>query len=162
MEQYRDFFTASAGASAAFIGLLFVALAYIDTGSVDERAKEWRRIMASSSYAQLTNIFFVSIAALLPDPHNPAIIACVLAILGLVVSLRLLPRTIEHERTGRRTPSRLGLLTVAAYLLELVCAIGLLRYPDQPQLLNYFVLSIIILYGGALARAWEITGIKRR
>jgi len=162
MDAYREFFSASVSASAAFIGLLFVALAYIDSANVQEITRAWRRIIASSSFAQLTNIFFVSLAALLPDPHNAALVGCVMAVLGLVVAWRLLPQTVKFENTGRRAPTLLGLTAVAAYLLQLGCAVGLLRNPNQPQLLSYFVLAIIILYTGALARAWEITGIKRR
>ncbi|HSW79629.1 MAG TPA: hypothetical protein VLG47_02525 [Candidatus Saccharimonadales bacterium] len=161
IEGYRAFFAASAGASAAFIGLLFVALSFIDSGNVDEKVKSWRRILANSSFSQLINIFFVSLLGLLPDPHNFALVGAIMALLGIVVSVRLLPQTMDREKTGRNTPTRIGILAVGAYVLELICCIGLLHNPQSQTMFNYLILSIIILYAGALARAWEITGIKR-
>lgn len=161
IEGYRAFFAASTGASAAFIGLLFVALSFIDSGNVDEKVKAWRRILASSSFSQLINIFFVSMAGLLPEAKDFAIVGCVMAILGIIVSIRLLPQTINRERTGRNTPTILGLTAVFAYILQLITGIGLLHNPDNNSMFSNFVLSILLLYAGALARAWEITGIKR-
>lgn len=160
-DAYRAFFAASVGASAAFIGLLFVALSFIDSAQVEESTRTWRRILANSSFAQLVNIFFVSMAGLLPDPHNFALVAVVMGALGLGVSVRLLPKTIAREKTGRGTPTVLGLIATGAYLMELVTGIGLMRQPDDQQLLSYLIVVLILLYAGALARAWEITGIQR-
>jgi hypothetical protein len=158
---YYEFFSASASASAAFIGLLFVAVSFIDNEKVDEVTQNWRRILANSSFSQLVNIFFVSLASLIPESHSFAMVGLVMSVLGLLVSLKLLPKTVQQEKTGRSSPTRLGLIAVAAYLLQLVTSIGLIQHPDNKTLLNYFVLAIIILYAGALARAWEITGIRK-
>ncbi len=160
-EAYRGFFAAGAGASAAFIGLLFVALSFIDTAQVDSATRTWRRIIANSSFSQLVNVFFVSMAGLLPDPRNFALMVCVTGALGLAVAIRLLPQTINKEMTGRTTPTLLGLIATAAYLVELISGLGLLRNPDNQQLLWYAVWAVIVLFAGALARAWEVTGVKR-
>ncbi len=157
---YRDFFVASAGASAAFIGLLFVALSFIDSEKASDQVVAWRRIIATSSFSQLVNVFFVSLIGLLPDPHNLALAGCVMAVLGLYASVRLLPKTINRERTGRTTPTVLGLIAVGVYVLELLTGIGLLNNPQNQKLLDYFILALVLLYAGALARAWEITGYK--
>ncbi|HSX44961.1 MAG TPA: hypothetical protein VLF39_02510 [Candidatus Saccharimonadales bacterium] len=162
VEAYRGFFAASTGASAAFIGLLFVAVSFIESASANESVKAWRQIIANSSFSQLINVFFVSLAGLLPDPHNFAFIGCVMAILGLIVSAKLLPKTINREVTGRSTPTVLGLTAVGVYCLELITGLMLINNQNSQTALNYFILAIIILYAGALARAWEITGIKRR
>ena len=154
IEAYRGFFAASAGASAAFIGLLFVALSFIDSEKIEDSAKNWRRIIANSAFSQLINIFFVSMAGLLPDAHDFAMVGCVMAILGIIASFRLLPQTIDRQRTGRNAPTILGIAAVGAYVLQLVTGIGLLRNPDNKTLFSYFILSIFILYAGALARAW--------
>jgi len=159
---YREFFVASTGASAAFIGLLFVALSFINNENIDEKARAWRRIIASSSFSQLVDVFFVSLIGLLPDPHNLGFAGCVMAIVGLLVSLRLLPKTIDSQKTGRRAPASLGLITVLAYILQLGTSISLLHNPQSQKAYDYLILALILLYAGALARAWEITGIKRR
>jgi hypothetical protein len=85
-----------------------------------------------------------------------------MAILGLVISIRLLPQTVNRERTGRRTPTLLGMATTGVYILQFMTAAWLLSGPNKHWAWDYFVLSIILLYAGALARAWEITGIKDR
>lgn len=162
LEAYRGFFAASAGASAAFIGLLFVALSFIDSGKASEKEIAWRRIIASSSFSQLTNVFFVSLVGLLPDPRNFAFTGCAMAILGLLASLLLLPPTLNRDRAGRTTPTALGIVAVGVYILEFITALGLLRSPNDQGMLNHFILAIMLLYAGALARAWEITGIKDR
>lgn len=162
IDGYRGFFAASAGASAAFIGLLFVALSYIDSERINDTTKAWRRIIASSSFAQLINIFFVSLMALLPDPHNFALAGCVMAVLGLLISIRLLPQTIDYKRTNRRAPTILGLLAVAVYVLQFVTGLGLIHNPNSQSYMSYFVLAMMLLYAGALARAWEVAGIKSR
>jgi hypothetical protein len=161
-EAYRGFFAASVGASAAFIGLLFVALSFIDNAKYSAKVIAWRRIVASSSFSQLVNVFFVSLAGLLPNPRNLAVVGIVMAALGLIVSLRLLFPTLNEDHSGRTAPTALGLVAVGVYILEFVTAIGLLHNPNNQRLMDYLVLSIILLYAGALARAWEITGVKDR
>lgn len=162
MDGYRDFFSASVGASAAFIGLLFVGLSFINGANVDDRVRAWRRIIASSSFAQLVNVFFVSLAGLMPDPQNAPVVGIVMAVAGLVVAMRLLPPTLDAAKAGRNRPSIPGLLAVAAYCLELVTGMLLLHNPDSKAAASYFVLALIVLYAGALTRAWEITGLKHR
>jgi hypothetical protein len=161
-DAYRGFFAASAGASAAFIGLLFVALSFIQTEQVQEATRAWRRIIANSSFSQLVNVFFVSMAGLLPDPHSFALLCCVMGVLGLVAAFRLLPQTMAREKTGRSTPTVLGLLATGMYLAELAIGLKLLHDPNNQTMLSYVILAVFILYGGALARAWEITGFKHR
>ena len=159
---YIAFFAASAGAAAAFIGLLFVALSFIDNADASEKDRAWRRIMASSSFAQLTNVFFVSLVALTPDLRNVAVTASVMGVLGIIVALKLLPRTVDADHSGRTRPSALGMIAVLAYVIEFIAGLELVHSSNDAFAMRYLVLAMIILYAGALARAWEITGIKRR
>ena len=160
--EYTGFFAASAGAAAAFIGLLFVALSFIDGEDADTKDRTWRRIMASSSFSQLTNVFFVSMVGLTPDARNVAIAGVVMSALGLLISLKLLPQTLDTPKTGQARPSVLGLFAVGAYVIEFVACVYLLHSPNDPNALRLLVLTLFMLYAGALARAWEIAGIKRR
>ncbi|MGH7142349.1 MAG: hypothetical protein ACREF5_02675 [Candidatus Saccharimonadales bacterium] len=84
-----------------------------------------------------------------------------MAVLGILVAFKLLVPTLNGVRPGHRSPTVLGLITVGAYILQLITDIGLLHNPHNESLLIYFVLAIIVLYAGALARAWEITDIRR-
>lgn len=159
---YTAFFAASAGAAAAFIGLLFVALSFIDAEDASEKDVAWRRIMASSSFAQLTNVFFVSLVGLTPDARNVAVAAMVMGVLGILVSFRLLPQTVDFNQSGRTRPSVLGLIAVFTYAVEFLAGLELLHQANDATALGCLVIVIIILYSGALARAWEITGIRKR
>ena len=58
LETYSSFFAASSAASAAFIGLLFVALTIANLDTTDVRARTERRdTLAGSSFVQLLNAF---------------------------------------------------------------------------------------------------------
>src|SRR5437870_2545540 len=81
--RYSNFFLASAGASAAFIGLLFVSLTIADTAERDERARTNRDALAGSAFAQLLDAFFVSIGGLADEVRIFAGLGVGMAILGL-------------------------------------------------------------------------------
>ena len=161
ISQYRDFYIASIGASSAFMGLLFVSISFIDSRDIPENSRIWLRIIANSAFSQLIDIFFVSLASLLPDIRNFALVSIIMAILGLGVSVRLLPAAKSGVHQGRRSPTVFGLITVAAYILQAITAVVLLRLQTNDLLLHYNSLAITILYAGALVRSWEITGIKK-
>jgi hypothetical protein len=61
---YESFFTASAGASAAILGLLVVALSVVNADDADPTTRELRTVLAGSAFVVLVDIFFVSIVAL--------------------------------------------------------------------------------------------------
>ena len=61
---YESFFTASAGASAAILGLLVVAVSVVNADDSDPRTRELRTVLAGSAFVVLADIFFVSIVAL--------------------------------------------------------------------------------------------------
>jgi hypothetical protein len=61
---YENFFLASAGASAAILGLLVVAVSVVNADDADHRTRELRTVLAGSAFVVLVDIFFVSIVAL--------------------------------------------------------------------------------------------------
>ena len=60
-EGLRGFFTASTGASATLLGLLFVAIAVEPKRIFGERSQVESRSRASSAYTALINFFFISL-----------------------------------------------------------------------------------------------------
>jgi hypothetical protein len=62
---YENFFIASAGASAAILGLLVVAVSVVNADDADSTTRELRTVLAGSAYVVLVDIFFVSMVALL-------------------------------------------------------------------------------------------------
>ena len=61
---YESFFSTSAGASAAILGLLVVAVSVVNTDDAQLTTRELRTVLAGSAFVALVDIFFVSIVAL--------------------------------------------------------------------------------------------------
>jgi hypothetical protein len=62
--RYESFFMASAGASAAILGLLVVAVSVVNADDADPTTRELRTVLAGSAFVVLVDIFFVSIVVL--------------------------------------------------------------------------------------------------
>src|SRR5260370_22343121 len=63
---FANFFIASAGAGAALVGLLFVAVSIAPEQLVTRRAPMERQAVAGSAFTALMNAFFISLVALIP------------------------------------------------------------------------------------------------
>jgi hypothetical protein len=139
---YDMFFTASAGASAAILGLLVVAVSVVNADDTDARTRERRTVLAGSAFLALVDVFFVSLVALTGGPVVFAASNLAMAIVGLLATGRLIPRAGGREllpwlsnphaqpclrgyfgrgvlhpaRPGHRTPGRLPELCAAARL----------------------------------------------
>ena len=61
---YENFFIASAGASAAILGLLVVAVSVVNADDANPVTRELRTVLAGSAFVALVDIFIVSIVAL--------------------------------------------------------------------------------------------------
>jgi hypothetical protein len=164
---YEDFFIASAGASAAILGLLVVAVSVVNTDDAALTTRELRTVLAGSAFVALVDIFFVSMVALTGGSFVFGLSSLAMATVGLLATRRLIPRA---RRAGNFAPSsrtrNLNLafasISVVAYSLQFCLAAGLLSYPRNGALQRALVLVIVALYGSALARAWEVSGIARR
>jgi hypothetical protein len=55
---YANFFIASAGASAATLGLLVVAVSGVNTDDSELTTRELRTVLAGSAFVALADIFF--------------------------------------------------------------------------------------------------------
>lgn len=154
---FTDFFLTSVGASASFIGLLFVALSVVfmrnDGKSADEKLEFRERRLAESSFTGLANIFFLSLMALLPDT-NVGYVAIILAFFGIRSALRIF-----KSREGDIGIAWL-LASFAIYGFQIFYAVRIIS--DPANVANYYAISdlIIILFGGALLRAWELVGMR--
>ena len=66
--RYENFFSASASASAAILGLLVVAVSVVNADDADPTTRELRTVLAGSAFVVLVDIFFVSLVTL--TGHN--------------------------------------------------------------------------------------------
>jgi hypothetical protein len=164
---YANFFIASAGASAAILGLLVVAVSVVNADDANPATRELRTVLAGSAFVALVDIFMVSIVALTGGSVVFGLSSLAMATVGLLATIRLIPRA---KRAGNFAPgSRTRTLNIAfasisagAYPVQLGLAVALLADTRSAALQRALVLVIAVLYCSALGRAWVVTGINRR
>ena len=164
---YESFFTASAGASAAILGLLVVAVSVVNADDADPRTRELRTVLAGSAFVVLVDIFFVSIVALTGGSVVLGLASIAMASVGLLATRRLIPRAkragnFSASSRNRNVNLAFALVSVVGYSVQLGLGVALLTNTHSPGLQRALVLVIVAFYASALARAWEVTGITRR
>jgi hypothetical protein len=149
---FKDFFAASVGAAAALIGLLFVAVSLRLEKIFGAGAIQTMRGSAVAAFIALGNVFFVSLAALMPRLAPQAIVAIALiSILQILKASATMSRLYPSLRGWRR----FGLISTVIYVLELVIALRLTLNVGHPEGVVYTVLG---LYGYALGVSWDLLG----
>lgn len=164
---YGGFFTASAGASAAILGLLVVAVSVVNADDANPTTRELRTVLAGSAFVVLVDIFFVSLVALTGGSVVLAVSSIVMALVGLLATRRLIPRAKRAGNFARTSHKRqLNLVfastSVVGYAVQLVLAVALIVDSHSAALQRALVLVLVVFYGSALGRTWEVTGITRR
>jgi hypothetical protein len=164
---YESFFTASAGASAAILGLLVVAVSIVNADDENPTTRELRTVLAGSAFVVLIDIFFVSIVALTGGSVVFGLSSSAMATVGLLATRRLIPRAkragnFTRGSRNRRLNLAFASISVVGYSVQLGLAVALLANAQSAALQRALVLVIVVFYGSALGRAWEVTGITRR
>ena len=164
---YESFFTASAGASAAILGLLVVAVSVVNADDADSTTRELRTVLAGSAFVVLVDIFFVSIVALTGGSVVFGVASVAMAAVGLLATRRLIPRAKRAGNFSRSSRSRtlnlaFATISVVGYSVQLGLGVALLADNRSAALQRALVLVIVVFYASALGRAWEVTGITRR
>jgi hypothetical protein len=167
MGHYEDFFIASAGASAAILGLLVVAVSVVNADDANPKTRELRIVLAGSAFAALVDIFFVSIVALTGGAAVLGLSSLAMAAFGLLATIRLIPRAnragnFSRGFQARRRNIAFASISVGSYSVQLGLAVALLMNTQSSALQRALVLVIVILYCSALGRVWVVTGISRR
>jgi hypothetical protein len=164
---YEDFFIASAGASAAILGLLVVAIAVVNADDENPTTRELRTVLAGSAFVALVDIFLVSVVALTGGSVTFGVSSLAMAVMGLLATRRLIPRakragTFSSGIRTRNLNIAFAALSVASYSAQLGLAVSLLGDTGSGALQHALVLVLVALYCSALGRAWVVTGITRR
>ncbi|MBV8528793.1 MAG: hypothetical protein JOZ75_10790 [Candidatus Dormibacteraeota bacterium] len=167
MARYDNFFIASAGASAAILGLLVVAVSVVNADDANPTTRELRTVLAGSAFVILVDIFVVSIVTLAGGSLDFALSSLTMATIGLFATRRLIPRAQRAGNFSRSSRSRnlnlaFATLSVVSYSVQLGLAIALLANSENAALQRALVLVIVAFYGSAIGRTWEVTGINRR
>ena len=164
---YDNFFIASAGASAAILGLLVVAVTVVNADDANPTTRELRTVLAGSAFVALVDIFIVSIVALTGGSVVFGLSSLAMAAAGLLATRRLIPRAKQAGNFSRTSPTRMlniafASISVVAYSAQLGLALALLANTQSAALQRALVLVLVILYCSALGRTWVVTGITRR
>ena len=135
--QYESFFPASAGASAAILGLLIVAVSVVNADDENATTRELRTVLA------------------------------VMAAIGLLPTRELIPRAKRAGNFARTSRTRglnlaFAAISVVGYSVQLGLGVALLADTHSAALQRALVLVIVVFYGSALGRAWVVAGIARR
>ena len=167
MGHYESFFITSAGASAALLGLLVVAVSVVNADDSNPTTRELRTVLAGSAFVALVDIFLVSIVALTGGSVIFGLSSLAMAAVGLLATRRLIPRAQRAGNFSRSSPTRtlniaFASISVAAYSVQLALAVALLANTHSGTLQHALVLVLVALYGSTLGRAWVVTGITRR
>src|SRR5580700_9337804 len=165
--RYENFFIASAGASAAILGLLVVAVSVVNADDADATTRELRTVLAGSAFVVLVDIFFASVVALTGGSVVLGLSSIAMATIGLLATRRLIPRAkragnFSSSSRSRRLNLAFATISVVGYSVQLGLAVALLTDTQSAPHQRALVLVIVVFYGSALGRAWEVTGITRR
>lgn len=159
---FLAFFTASAGAGAALVGLLFVAVSLAPEQIVSRHAPVERQTVAGSAFTALVNAFFLSLVALIPQVDFGAFVIPI-SVVSLLFTLLPVWALLKAPKNWASLLRRTTLVCVSLILygLELWNGIGILNAPTQQGFvyaLVFIMLGIIFL---GLTRAWELLGARR-
>jgi hypothetical protein len=164
---YESFFITSAGASAAILGLLVVAVSVVNADDGNPTTRELRTVLAGSAFVALVDIFLVSIMALTGGSTVFGVSSLAMAAVGLLATRDLVPRAKRAGNFSRDSHTRtlniaFASISVGAYSAQLGLAVALLANTQSATLQHALVLVIAALYCSALGRSWVVTGITRR
>src|SRR5256885_813796 len=150
IEGWHDFYLASAGASAALLGLLFVGVS-INLAAIAAKERPDLRARAGLAFSNLIYVLIVSLVLLTadPEPQGLALSLGAVAALGLIRTIRGLVNAFRGQRRWR---ARLPLLrrvgwTVGADLVIAYVAIVLYTAGDARIVVLLSVGVLILLIG---------------
>jgi hypothetical protein len=164
---YESFFITSAGASAAILGLLVVAVSVVNADDANPTTRDLRTVLAGSAFVALVDIFIVSIVTLTGGSFVFGLSSLAMAAVGLLATRGLIPiakRAGNFSRSSRTRTLNIAFAAISAggYSVQLGLAVALLANTQNAALQRALVLVIVALYCSALGRAWVVTGIIRR
>ncbi|WP_329027096.1 hypothetical protein [Streptomyces sp. NBC_00690] len=154
-EEYRDFFTAAAGATGALAGLLFVALSLPAQQVAGTTGRTGFRTLASAALLVFTDALVLSLASLVPGVDlgwwSAAGGVCVLAF--ALAALR-----VRDGVAGRPYGLAAGLLCIVVF--EIWAGVRLVRAPSDlgaVRVLCYLVVADLIC---GMAWAWQLASMR--
>jgi len=159
---FSPFFVATAGAAAALVGLLFIAVSIAPERIAGPHAPIERRLVASAVFGFLSDTFFVSLTALIPGID----IGLAVIIMGVLYLVTFVPSALvaTFRVTGTMRRIRRGTLPLTATVMfgwQILIGINLARAPTDTSEILAVPLMTLVMLGISLIRAWELLGASR-
>ncbi len=146
-----DYFTTCAAIAGSLIGLLFVAIALRYEVILGPSAPPTNAAVARSAFVALIDAMSISLWALLPGKN--------LGYAGAIVGALCLWSTVRTHMTitGRRaTSTRLFVVSLALYAIQVVASILLIAYPRSSEAANVLAYVVFGAFIAALRRSWQL------
>jgi hypothetical protein len=165
---FETFFLATAGAGAAFVGLLFIAISISPQRTFDPHAVAGvqHQRLAEATLLSLFNGFVVSCVGLIPEV-NIGWIALVLGGAGVLIAAQLvgfLARSHRHI-VSRRPPwlhrlrvVSLSVIATLLYAIEALLGLQLIMRPHDEDGVRWLAVIVISIYTLGMLRAWTLLG----
>ena len=155
---FTDFFVASAGATGALIGLLFVAISVSPDKLASKETGVYAEIHAATALLCFTDVLAVSLFSLIPG-DGPAYPATVFGVIGLAFAAASARSLLSRAHVVRRAlPVVLGL--TALFTFQTVYgAIGVATHERRwavESLCSVLVAALLV----GVARAWQLVGLR--
>lgn len=160
--EFFDFFMASTGAAAALTGLLFIAVSISPQRIAGPSAPVERRLVAQAVLGYLSDTFFVSLSALIPE-INIGLTAMIMSAFFVASTAPAQAMAIVRAPTAIRRIRR-GMLLVSAVVVygwQAVVGLDLTRAPSDRSEVYVLAALVLVLFGISLIRAWELLGASR-
>ncbi len=158
---YGPFLSAVSAASAALIGLLFVAVT-VDPERVRHQAQADRQMNAGMAFFAFVDTLFVALSGLLPGA-GAAGTSRILGVVGVLAAMVVLRAAVL--RRGAGAPSRVSLpllaLTAAVYAAQVATSQVLLQSPSRAWAENDLCATLMVLLVIGIMRSWELLGMGR-
>ena len=152
--EWSDLFVASAGASAALLGLLFVAV------SINlERILKYQGLpgRALEALMQLTCVLIVSLAGLVPGQSHVALGFELLLVTAVIAAIILRQPIIVADETGREPVSwKVSRWTVRLAGVVPIGVAGISLVVESGGGLYWLAAGIVLAIAAAIAGAWVL------
>jgi hypothetical protein len=157
---YQTLLAATAGAAAALIGLLFVALSVTPRNRAASYPVVIREIRAAAALLSFTAALSISLFGLVPGTNAgyPAIVTGIIGLLFTVAGMRSILSSPDTTLGHLRRQASLVVLLLCAFGFDLGAGLRLLTAPHSPggaETLCYVVIALLLI---GIARAWELVG----
>lgn len=162
LNAYYPYFGGCAAVAGTLIGLLFVAISVSPHKDVGRDAPLSFQVQAAVAFVALVDALVVALVGLLPGNNfsfggTAVILACV----GISSTIGMAMLTLRRW-PGRRHLWGLVMIPVLGvlFILQLVNGIDMVRRPSGANDVHFQALLLIFFFVIAIARAWQMIGVR--